>query len=94
MSVPDRSVVLMEQKWIGIGIGHGGREAERALNDEGFKCTRQHLLGQTELKVLVRTDSTDREEVERTLRRVNGRDAWISPISGTPTHHFPGYRDS
>jgi hypothetical protein len=94
MSVSGRSVARMEQKWIGIGIGHGDREAERAQNDEGFKCTRQHLLAQTELKVLVRTDTTAREEVERILRQVNGRDAWTSPISGTPTHHFPGYRDS
>lgn len=84
----------MKQKWIGIGIGHGSREAERALIAEGFKCTRQHLLGQTELKVLVRADTTDREEVERILCRVNGRDAWISPIPGTATHHLPGYRDS
>jgi hypothetical protein len=83
----------MQQKWIGIGIGHGSREVERALNAEGFKCTRQGLLGPTELRVLIRTDTTDREKVEQTIRRVNGKDAWISPISGTATHHFPGYRD-
>ena len=79
MSVPDRSVVLMEQKWIGIGIGHGGREAERALNDEGFKCTRQSTFTRSDRIEGSRQDpdSTDREEVERTLRRVNGRDAWI-----------------
>lgn len=67
----------MEQKWIGIGIGHGGAEVQRALEAEGFKCSRQGLPGPTELKVLIRTTSADREHV-----------------SGTPTHHFPGYRNS
>jgi hypothetical protein len=94
MSVPGRSVAHMEQKWIGIGIGHGNREVERALNAAGFMCARRQLLGQTEMKVLIRTDTSDREEVERILRRVNGKDAWISPIAGTPTHQFPGYRSS
>lgn len=94
MSLPGRSVGRMEQKWIGIGIGHGNRDVEQALNAEGFKCTRQHLLGQTELKVLVRTETADQEKVEQIIRRVNGKDVWISPVSGAATHHFPGYRDS
>lgn len=83
----------MGQKWIGIGHGHGGRAAEQALSAEGFKCARSGLLNNTELKVLVREDTADREHLEQILSRVNGKEAWISPVSGTPTHSFPGYRE-
>ncbi|WP_416958164.1 hypothetical protein ACNKF0_10510 [Nocardioides sp. T5] len=83
----------MTQQWIGIGVGHGSSKAERALTTAGFKCSRQSLLGPAELKVLVREDTTDRTQVEEILRRENGKDAWISPVSGTPTHSFSGYRE-
>lgn len=83
----------MTQKWIGIGVGHGSRDVERALTAEGFKCSRSALLGNTEMKVLIRTETTDRENVEQIIRRVNGKDAWISPVSGTPMRSFPDYRE-
>lgn len=83
----------MDMEWLHIGVGHGSPNAERALNDSGFKCSRQALLGPTELKALVRKDTNDRADVEKTLREMNGEDAWINPITGTPTHIFPGYRE-
>lgn len=82
----------METKWLHIGVGHGGGNAERALTAAGFKWSRQALFGPAELKVLVREGTGDRARVEKALREANGKDAWINPVPGTPTHTFPDYR--
>lgn len=83
----------MNTKWLHIGEGHGSANAERVLTAAGFKCSRQALLGPTELRVLVREGTNDRANVEKALREANGKDAWINPVPGTPTHTFPDYRE-
>lgn len=83
----------MDVEWLHIGVGHGSPSAERALTDKGFRCSRQAVVGPTELKVLVRKDTNDRSYVEKTLREANGEDPWINPVTGSPTHTFPGYRE-
>jgi hypothetical protein len=82
----------MGLQWLGIMRGHGGRDAERALTADGFKCTRQKLHPSAELKVLIRDETPDRERVEALLYKVNGKVPSFG-VPAVPTRSFPGYRE-